>query len=128
MTISVLSSFKHRNMSSQSEFLLDHARVVVVTPSGSSRTPSAPVAALVTIGALLYLAYRWALPKPIPGIPNDETASKSLLGNVPELLRFKKNNDGNIVPWFFKKLTEKNAPMVQVWIKPLQPPAVIISD
>ncbi|KAG6355011.1 hypothetical protein INS49_004092 [Diaporthe citri] len=80
------------------------------------------------IGTLLYLAYRWALPKPIPGIPYDEAASKSVLGNVPEMLRFAKDNDGNIVPWFFKKLTEKNAPMVQVWIKPLQPPAVVICD
>ncbi|KAK2615030.1 hypothetical protein N8I77_001809 [Diaporthe amygdali] len=115
-------------MSNQTELLLNHASMVVTTRSGSSRTASVLIAALMTIGILLYLAYRWALPKPIPGIPYDEAASKSLLGNVPELLRFAKDNDGNIVPWFFKKLTEKNAPMVQVWIKPLQPPAVIISD
>lgn len=118
-------------MSNQSELLLNHASVVVNTPlSGSLRTTSVPIVTLVIAGTLLvlYLAYRWALPKPIPGIPYDEAASKSLLGNVPELLRFNKENDGNIVPWFFKKLTDKNAPMVQVWIKPLQPPAVIISD
>lgn len=121
-------------MSNQSELWLNHASVVETTPIGSSRTASVSIAAsvsitvLVTVGTLLYLAYRWVLPKPIPGIPYDEAASQSLLGNVPELLRFAKENDGNIVPWFVKKLAEKNAPMVQVWIKPFQPPAVIISD
>lgn len=115
-------------MPNQSEVLLDHASVAEPMPDALSRTASVPIAALVMIGTLLYLAYRSALPKPIPGIPYDEDASKSILGNVPEMLRFAKENDGNVIPWFFKKLTEKNAPMVQVWIKPFQPPAVIISD
>lgn len=123
-----LSKPKHHEMSNRSELLLHHAKVVLTTPSESSRPAVVPMAVLVAIGTLLYLAYCWALPKPIPGIPYDEAASKSILGNAPELLKFAKENDGNVVPWFIKKLTEKNAPMVQVWIKPFQPPAVIISD
>lgn len=115
-------------MSNQSELLLDNSSKAINTPNELSQINSGPVVALVALGTLLYLAYRWALPKPIPGIPYDEAAARSLLGNVPELLKFAKNNDGNIVPWFFKMLTEKNVPMVQVWIKPLQPPAIIISD
>lgn len=121
-------SYGRYNMSNQSELLLDYAGTAIKTPNPLSQTTSGPVVALVALGTILYLAYRWALPKPIPGIPYDETAARSLLGNAPELLNFAKNNNGNIVPWFFKKLTEKNAPMVQVWIKPLQPPAIIISD
>lgn len=124
----MLSISKNCDMSNQTELLLDHASTVVSTPGASSRTASVPIAALVLIGTLLYLAYRWALPKPIPGIPYDEAATKSVWGDVPDMLKYAKDNDGDIVPWFFKKLTEKNAPMVQVWLKPLQPPAVIISD
>ena len=45
---------------------------------------------LVASGALLvlYLAYRAALPRPIPGIPHNRDAASKLLGDVPEMLAY----------------------------------------
>lgn len=47
-------------------------------------------AVLVASGALLivYLAYRAALPRPIPGIPYNRDAASKLLGDVPEMLAY----------------------------------------
>ena len=40
-----------------------------------------------TAGAVaLYALYRRCLPRPIPGIPYDEAAAKSLLGDVPSMM------------------------------------------
>lgn len=46
--------------------------------------------ALAAIGALLVLclAYRAALPRPIPGIPYNQVAATKLLGDVPEMLAY----------------------------------------
>lgn len=53
--------------------------------------PSAGVT-LVAGGVVLvlYLAYRAALPRPIPGIPYSEKAATKLLGDIPELLGYVK--------------------------------------
>ena len=46
--------------------------------------------ALVATGALLilYLVYRAALPRPIPGIPYNKNAANKLLGDVPEMVAY----------------------------------------
>ncbi|KAG9085492.1 hypothetical protein FS749_004380, partial [Ceratobasidium sp. UAMH 11750] len=62
---------------------------------------------LVTIGRLTYL---WILPKPLPGVPHDPITS--ILGNVPDLVRFmeggKKNNAD-----YFNSITSKHGPISQ---------------
>jgi hypothetical protein len=37
---------------------------------------------------VLFLAYRAALPRPIPGIPCNASAASSLLGDIPEMLSY----------------------------------------
>lgn len=38
--------------------------------------------------AVLYIGYRAALPKPLPGIPYDHDAAKKLFGDVPEMMSY----------------------------------------
>ena len=40
------------------------------------------------LAAALYLGYRTALPKPLPGIPYNKDAATNLLGDVPEMIRY----------------------------------------
>ena len=47
-------------------------------------SPTAVLAVLTMIGCL-YLVYRAALPKPIPGIPFYPGSDKNLLGNLPQV-------------------------------------------
>lgn len=38
--------------------------------------------------AVLYIGYRAALPKPLPGIPYDHDAAGKLFGDVPEMMSY----------------------------------------
>ncbi|KAL7619375.1 hypothetical protein AAE478_009912 [Parahypoxylon ruwenzoriense] len=82
---------------------------------------------LATAASLLYLAYLWALPKPIPGIPYDERASKRLLGNLPEI-REHKRRTGRVRSWIFSQPQRHNSALVQVWLGPFQKPSLILAD
>ncbi|KAG9093414.1 hypothetical protein FS749_014421, partial [Ceratobasidium sp. UAMH 11750] len=61
----------------------------------------------VTIARLIYL---WILPKPLLGVPHDPITS--ILGNIPDLVRFmdggKKNNAD-----YFNSITSKHGPISQ---------------
>jgi hypothetical protein len=45
---------------------------------------------LLLLGA--YTVYRWLLPKPIPGIPHNRKATKSVLGDIPDLMEHLKHS------------------------------------
>lgn len=77
--------------------------------------------------AALYLLYQWALPKPIPGIPYDLSAARSLRGNLPDIMAYAKAN-GRLRPWFLTQLAKHNAPLVQFWLSPLSKPILILAD
>ncbi|KAI0448178.1 cytochrome P450 [Xylaria telfairii] len=81
----------------------------------------------VAILVALYLAYRWALPKPIPGIPFDESAKNNLLGNLPELVSMLRTT-GKTRPFFSGHPKKHNSALTQVWMGPLQKPSLILSD
>lgn len=51
---------------------------------------ASPQGALLTGVALLglYVLYRAALPKPLPGIPYNKEAAGKLLGDVPEMMGY----------------------------------------
>ncbi|KAJ3949701.1 uncharacterized protein N0V96_000828 [Colletotrichum fioriniae] len=74
-----------------------------------STTTSLPwMAVLIPFTAilpLLYVLYQIILPKPIPGIPYNKHAAKSLFGDIPEIRR--------------------ESP---VWLGPLKKPTVVIAD
>ncbi|KAJ3958252.1 hypothetical protein N0V92_005179 [Colletotrichum tropicale] len=74
---------------------------------------------------LLYSLYQFILPKPIPGIPYNKAATKSLFGDIPEI---KKESSGNILGWISAQSRRHNSPIFQIWLGPLKKPTVVIAD
>jgi hypothetical protein len=84
---------------------------------------------LLVVGVTLFLilSYRWALPKPIPGIPYNASAVNSLLGDVPEMMEQMQKTD-QIFPWLVSQTVKLQSPIVQVWARPFAKPWVIVAD
>ena len=89
-------------------------------------TPTA-VAATSSLFLAAFLFYRWLLPTPIPGIPFNPEALKSLFGDIPSLLEHLKTSK-TISTWVVSHSIRHNAPMVQVFANPFGKPWVVIND
>ncbi|CAI0652143.1 unnamed protein product [Colletotrichum noveboracense] len=79
----------------------------------------------IAVLPLLYSLYRYLLPKPIPGIPYNKDATKSLLGDIPQI---KKESPGNIFNWISVQSRRHNSPIFQIWLGPFTKPAVVVAD
>jgi len=90
-------------------------------------TPAAVVLLVGGIIVLLYLGYRRALPKPIPGIPHNQGAVKSILGDLPGMLAHMSATD-QIFPWMSAQNVKLNSPVVQLFTRPFQKPWVVVTD
>jgi hypothetical protein len=89
-------------------------------------TPIAiPVFLLAVV--ILYAGYRWALPRPITGIPYNEKAAQRLLGDLPDIFNYIKKTD-TVLPWFAEQAEKLNSPIFQVFARPLQKPWVVLYD
>ncbi|KAH6660474.1 cytochrome P450 [Truncatella angustata] len=77
--------------------------------------------------SLLYLTYQWVLPKPIPGIPYNKEAVKSILGDAAEIKKLKEQG-GRPRAWFGQQPWRHNSPLVQVFLMPMSKPMLILSD
>lgn len=75
----------------------------------------------------LYLLYRWALPKPLPGIPYNKEATRRLLGDIPDLAAEVKKH-GDLYVWFRDQNQRSGSVMHQVFMVPFGPPAIILAD
>ena len=85
-------------------------------------------ALLALIGStLLYLAYRAALPRPIPGIPYHKSAANNLFGDIPRMLKHLTTNKA-VTDWFPRQCVELNSPIVQLFIRPFGRPLVFLTD
>ncbi|KAL4964198.1 cytochrome P450 monooxygenase [Aspergillus stella-maris] len=76
---------------------------------------------------LLYLFYQWALPKPIPGIPYNEDAVKSLFGDIGPMVAHTKTTS-QLYDWVTAQTTKLNSPIIQLFTRPLAKPWVVIAD
>ena len=85
-------------------------------------------ALLALIGsALIYLAYRAALPRPIPGVAYHKSAANNLLGDIPKMLKHLATNQA-ISDWFALQSVELNSPIIQLFIRPFGRPMVFLAD
>ncbi|PVH84306.1 cytochrome P450 [Cadophora sp. DSE1049] len=85
---------------------------------------------MLAIGVILttlILLYRLALPKPIPGIPYNHASAKSILGDIPSMMKWKKETRETFT-WMTEQARLLNAPMVQLFVKPFSLPWVIVTD
>lgn len=76
---------------------------------------------------LLYLAYQWALPKPLPGIPYNTEAVHCLLGDAATINAIQKQG-GRPRAWLGGQNAKHKSPLVQVFVAPLSKPMLLLSD
>lgn len=101
---------------------------------GQEENPPESWTVLVFIGVasiailLLRSLYRFALPKPFPGIPYNEASAHRLLGDVPDVISHIKNTDGTFITYLKESMIKLNAPLIQVFIRPLSTPLLILAD
>lgn len=90
-------------------------------------TPLVTSCIVVAAASGIYMVYLWALPKPIPGIPYDESARRNLLGSVPEIRAYVKEH-GRLRPWLVGHSTRHGSALTQFWMGPLARPTLILAD
>lgn len=83
--------------------------------------------ALTGVLTILYLLYRWALPKPLPGIPYNEEATKKVLGDLPNLIDALKNGS-DLGKWLREQNRKANSHISQIFLRPFEKPIVLIAD
>jgi hypothetical protein len=84
-----------------------------------------PVAVLVVVGYVIWLRL---LPKPLPDIPYNPEALKSVFGDVPSMLRWRQER-GEQRKWYQAQAVKMNTPICQVFTKPFfYGPQVILTD
>ncbi|KAF2435902.1 cytochrome P450 [Tothia fuscella] len=76
---------------------------------------------------LLFLFYKWILPKPIPGIPHNRGATRHILGDIPDLTS-RVRSTKHFWSWFSLQNKNLNSAIVQVWPRPFRKPWVIVTD
>jgi hypothetical protein len=77
---------------------------------------------------LIYVIYRAALPRPIPGIPYNKNAAKHIMGDVPEFLKYVKDNQGEALNWWHRQIEKHDSPIIQLFLRPFASPLVIVAD
>ncbi|KAK0629552.1 cytochrome P450 [Bombardia bombarda] len=75
----------------------------------------------------LYLAYRTTLPKPLPGIPYNKDAANKFFGDVPQMMGYVLRTK-RIFCWLTSQTARHDSPIVQLFIKPMSLPWVIVTD
>ncbi|KAJ8132968.1 hypothetical protein O1611_g656 [Lasiodiplodia mahajangana] len=93
-------------------------------------TPGEMAALAVVFGAcfLTYLAYTWALPKPIPGIPYNKEATTNLFGDIPSLFAFIAKTGEPPLAWMLQQSQQLQSPIIQVFVRPFAQPRVVLCD
>ncbi|KAH7037441.1 putative cytochrome P450 [Microdochium trichocladiopsis] len=95
--------------------------------AGIDTLPGKSLLAAGGVALSLYLLYRQALPKPLPGIPFDEESAKRILGDVPYLQAMK--DQGLAARMFWPEQFDKYGTAVsQYFMGPTQKAAVALGD
>lgn len=76
----------------------------------------------------LYLLYRLALPRPLPDIPHNMAAARSLLGDLPAISSYLGRGHNTLITYFNDTVISLNAPLAQVFLKPLGAPTLLLAD
>jgi hypothetical protein len=85
------------------------------------------IAVALCASFVVYLGYRWALPKPLPGIPYNAEATKSLFGDGLSLMK-EVSQTGDVMAWFLKQNQKTGSPVSQIFLQPLGKPLLIVRD
>ena len=78
--------------------------------------------------AILYLLYSITLLRPLPDIPYNTAAVRSLLGDLLAILSYLGKGHNTLITYFNDTVISLNSPLVQVFLKPLGTPTLLLSD
>ncbi|TDZ19120.1 Cytochrome P450 monooxygenase TRI13 [Colletotrichum orbiculare MAFF 240422] len=109
-------------MSSSIEPMSPLALMHVGLPTSSFGVLASAAAAL---SILLYALYQYLLPKPIQGIPYNEEATKTLLGDIH---RIQKEAPNNPFGWMIEQARRRGSPVSQFFLEPFGKPSVVVTD
>lgn len=102
-------------------FSFDQARLGQFVYSSHSLSTVLIATTLLSIILALY----WALlPTPLPGIPYNARAAKSIWGDVVEL----RDDPDGLAKWCSKQLEKHGTPICQALMGPLSTPVVLVAD
>lgn len=73
---------------------------------------------------LLYIYYK-ALPKPLPGIPYNKDSAKSIMGDIPGLVAYKRATN-EVAPFFHSQHAKLGSPVVQIFLAAFRSPVVLV--
>ena len=90
--------------------------------------PALALYSLASAALSLLLLYRFTLPKPIPGISYNEVSPHKLMGDVPGMVSHIKQAGGTFITYIMESIKSLNAPLIQVFIRPLSKPLLILAD
>ncbi|TRX96048.1 hypothetical protein FHL15_003190 [Xylaria flabelliformis] len=82
---------------------------------------------LTGILGVVYFLYKAALPKPIPGIPYNKDAVKSLFGDFPTFMKWRAERP-ELWAWVSTQSYKLNSPVIQLFMRPLGRPWVVVAD
>lgn len=93
------------------------------------RTALESCAALGTAFVItLYLLHGLALPRPLPDIPHNAVAARSILGDLRLISSYLRKGHNTLITYFNDTVISLNAPLVQVFLQPLGAPTLLLSD
>lgn len=85
-------------------------------------TNAISVSVIVVLVFNIYFLRRWALPKPLPGIPYNEESANRIFGDIPLLLKAQR------YLWFGQMALKHKSPVFQVFRWPFSKPLVVVAD
>jgi len=83
--------------------------------------------AVAAVGLVFYGVYRWALPRPIPGIHFNPKAVKRLWGDIPDVIT-EMQTRGDLVAWLIEENLKSPNIVNQIFLRPFSKPMVVIGD
>ncbi|KAI6506487.1 hypothetical protein MCOR13_003427 [Pyricularia oryzae] len=105
-----------------------HSRMALPIAVAAPVVDRLPILTILVGSGLLYLVYRWLMPKPIPGIPYSPEHTRSIMGSLPSFLEFVKENQGRSKPWFPEQNVKLGSALVQIWETPFSRPSCVLTD
>ncbi|KAI8622921.1 cytochrome P450 [Xylariaceae sp. FL1651] len=79
---------------------------------------------LITLAGVILLR---AYPRPLPGIPHNEFATKRITGDLAEM-QMRQKTVGSIRPWFLDQAKRHGSAIVQIFLGPFTQPSILLSD
>ncbi len=101
------------------------ASLVGASSSNTTTTYQTLSIILLLLTLALYALRQWLLPRPIPGIPHNATATRSLLGDI---MAIQAEMPDNISEWVVRQSDRHRSPIYQVFLVPFARPFVVVSD